>query len=136
MLLKCCTQYARKFGKLSSGHQNRKRSVFISVPKCQRMFKLQYTCTHFTCQLGYTQNPSSQASAVRESRTSRCTSWIQKRRGTRGQIANIHWVIEKPREFQKNSYFCFIDCAKAFDFVGHNKIQNILNEMRILLPAS
>ena len=42
--------------------------------------------------------------------------------GNQDQIANIHWLIEKPREFQKNSYFCLIDCAKAFDFVGHNKL--------------
>ena len=45
---------------------------------------------------------------------------FQKGRGTRGQIANIHWIIEKAREFQKNIYFCFIDYAKAFDCVDHN----------------
>ena len=45
-------------------------------------------------------------------------------RGTRDQIANIHWIIEKGREFQKNNYFCFIDCAKAFDYVDHNKQEN------------
>ena len=44
--------------------------------------------------------------------------------GTRDQIANIHWIIEKAREFQKNIYFCFIDCAKAFDCVDHNKLEN------------
>ena len=43
---------------------------------------------------------------------------FKKGRGTRDQIANIHWIIEKEREFQKNIYFCFIDYAKAFDFVG------------------
>ena len=42
------------------------------------------------------------------------------------QIANIHWIIEKAREFQKNIYFCFIDYAKAFDYVGHNKLWKIL----------
>ena len=47
---------------------------------------------------------------------------FRKGRGTRGQIANIQWIIEKPREFQKNSYFCFIDYAKAFDCVDHNKL--------------
>ena len=45
-------------------------------------------------------------------------------RGTRDQIANIRWIIEKAREFQKNIYFCFIDCAKAFDCVHHNKLEN------------
>ena len=47
-----------------------------------------------------------------------------KGRGTRDQIANIHWIMEKAREFQKNIYFCFIDYAKAFDCVGHNKLEN------------
>ena len=49
---------------------------------------------------------------------------FRKVRGTRDQIANIHWIIEKTGEFQKNIYFCFIDCAKAFDCVGHNKLEN------------
>ena len=44
--------------------------------------------------------------------------------GTRDQIANIHWIIKKVREFQKNIYFCFIDYAKAFDWVNHNKLEN------------
>ena len=47
---------------------------------------------------------------------------FRKGRGTRDQIANIHWIIEKARESQKNSYFCFIDCPKAFDCVDHNKL--------------
>ena len=49
---------------------------------------------------------------------------FRKGRGTRDQIANIHWIIEKAREFQKNIYFCFIDHAKAFDCVDHNKLEN------------
>ena len=56
---------------------------------------------------------------------------FRKSRGTRGQIANILWIIEKVREFQKNIYVCFIDYAKAFDCVGHNKLQKILREMGI-----
>ena len=51
--------------------------------------------------------------------------------GTRDQIANIRWIIEKAREFQKNIYFCFIDDAKAFDYVDHNKLWKILKEMGI-----
>ena len=51
--------------------------------------------------------------------------------GTRDQIANIHWTMEKAREFQKNIYFCFIDYAKAFDCVDHNKLYKILKEMGI-----
>ena len=49
---------------------------------------------------------------------------IRKGRGTRDQIANTHWIIEKAREFQKNIYFCFIDYAKAFDCVDRNKLEN------------
>ena len=56
---------------------------------------------------------------------------FRKGRGTRVQIANIHWIIEKAREFQKNMYFCFIDDAKAFDCVDHNKLWKILQEMGI-----
>ena len=52
-------------------------------------------------------------------------------RGTRDQIANIHWIMEETREFQKNIYFCFIDYAKAFDCVDHNKLWKILKEMGI-----
>ena len=52
-------------------------------------------------------------------------------RGTRHQIANIHWIIKKAREFQKNIYFCFIDYAKAFDYMDHNKLWEILQEMGI-----
>ena len=54
---------------------------------------------------------------------------FRKVRGTRDQIANIHWIMEKAREFQKNIYFCFIDYAKAFDCVNHNKLCKILKEV-------
>ena len=50
-------------------------------------------------------------------------------RGTRDEIASIHWIMEKAREFQKNVYFCFLDYAKAFDCVDHNKLWKILQEM-------
>ena len=56
---------------------------------------------------------------------------FRKGRETRGQIANIRWIIKKAREFQKNIYFCFIDYAKAFDSVDHNKLWKILQEMGI-----
>ena len=56
---------------------------------------------------------------------------FRKGRGTRDQIANIHWIIKKAREFQKNIYFCFIDYIKAFDCVGHDKLWKILKEMQI-----
>ena len=56
---------------------------------------------------------------------------FRKGRGTRDQIANICWIIEKAREFQKNFYFCFIDCARAFDCVDHHKVWKTLKEMGI-----
>ena len=56
---------------------------------------------------------------------------FRKSRGTRDQIANIYWIMEKAREFQKNIYFCFVDYAKAFDCVDHNKLWKILKEMGI-----
>ena len=56
---------------------------------------------------------------------------FRKGRGTRDQIVNIRWIMEKAREFQKNIYVCFIDYAKAFDFVDHNKLWKILKEMGI-----
>ena len=56
---------------------------------------------------------------------------FRKGRGTRDQIANIHWIMEKARGFPKNIYFCFIDYAKAFDCVDHNKLWKILEEMGI-----
>ena len=63
---------------------------------------------------------------------------FRKSRGTRDQIANIFWILEKAREYQKNIYFCFIDYAKAFDCVDHNKLWKILKEMGIpdTRPAS
>ena len=63
---------------------------------------------------------------------------FRKGRGPRDQIANVCWIIEKAREFQKNIYFCFIDCAKVFDCVNHNKLWKILKEWayQTILPVS
>ena len=66
-------------------------------------------------------------------------AWLRKRGATKDQIANMCWVIEKVREFQKNIYFCFIDYFKAFDCVDNNKLWKILKKMGIYhttLPAS
>ena len=80
---------------------------FHSSPKerqYQRMFKLLHNCNHLTCQQSKAQNSPSQASTVHEPRTSICSLWVQKRqRKHRDQIANICWIIEKAREFQKKS---------------------------------
>ena len=61
---------------------------------------------------------------------------FRKGRRTREQVANIHWIIEIGREFQKNIYFCFIDYAKAFDYVDDNKLWKILEEMEVPDPLT
>ena len=98
--------------------------------QCQRMFKLPYSCTLFTCQHDYAQNPSSSASAVREPRNFRCSSWIQKRQRTRYQIASIHWMIEKANIFPKISTSDLLTLLKPL-IVWITTNWNILNEQGI-----
>ena len=111
MLWKCWTQYASKFGKLSSGHRTGKGqfSLLSHEKQCQRTFKLTHNGTNLTCYQMNSPNSLSQASTVCELRTSRCSSWIQQR---------------QRNQFQKN--ICFIDYTKAFECVDHNKLWNIL----------
>ena len=129
LLLQCCTQYASKFGNSAMAIELENVS-FHSNPRegqCQRMFKLLHNCIHFTCQQSHPQNPSSQASTVGEPRTSRCKSWIQKRQ--RNQRSNCQHPLDhrkSKRILGKKIYFCFIDYAKAFDCVDHNKLWKIL----------
>ena len=107
---------------------------FHSNPKerqCQRMFELLHNCIYFIYYQGNAQNPPSQASTVMNSELPDFQAGFRKGRGTRDQIANIFWIIEKARDFQKNVYFCFIDYAKGFDCVDYNKLWKILEEMRI-----
>ena len=92
------------------------------------MFKLPHNCPHLTC--CNAQNSLSQASTVYHELPD-VQAGFRKGRGTRDQIANLHWIIEKAREFQKNIYFCFINYTKAFDCVDHNKLWKILKEMGI-----
>ena len=102
---------------------------FHSNPKegqCQRMFQLPYKYAHFDLLARLCSKSFKIASAIHELRTSRYKSWVSKSRGTRDQIANICWIIEKAREFQKNIYFCSIDYAKAFACVTQNKLWKIL----------
>ena len=84
------------------------------------MLKLPHSCTHLTHLQNTAQNSPSQASTVHELPDVQAD--FRKGRGTRDQIINIHWIIEKAREFQKNIYFCFIDYAKAFDCVNHHNL--------------
>ena len=108
---------------------------FHSNPKekqCQRMFKLPHNCTHLTCQQSNAQNSPSEASTVCVLRASRCSSWIQKRQ--RNQRSNCQHPLDhqkNKRVPEKNIYFCFIDYAKGFDCVDHNKLWKILQEMGI-----
>ena len=95
--------------------------------QCQRMLKLPHDYTHLTCQENNAKSPSRQTSIVSE--LPDVQAEFTKGRGTRDHIANIHWIIEKAREFQKN--ICFIVYTKAFDYVDQNKVWEILQEMRI-----
>ena len=110
--------------------QDWKRSIFIPIPKkgqCQRIFTLPYSCAHFTCQQGYAQNQKvipARLQHYMNQELSDIQVGFRKGRGTRDQIANICWIMEKTRKFQKNIYFCFINYAKACNCVDHNKMEN------------
>ena len=92
--------------------------------QCQRMFKLPHNCTHLTTSKVMLKilQARFQQYVIRE--LPDVQAGFREGRGTRNQIANICWIMEKAREFQKNIYFCFIDYAKAFDCVDHNKLEN------------
>ena len=98
------------------------------------MLKLPHNCTHLIHELTNAQNSPSQASAIHEPWTSRCSSWFQKRqRNQRSNCQHLlekHWKNKRVPE-KKNIYFCFNDYAKAFDCVDHNKLWKILKEMGI-----
>ena len=109
-----------------SFHSNHKEK------QCQRMLKLSHNCTHLThWQIML---------KILQARLQQYVNWelpdaqagFRKGRGTREQIANIYWIIEKARELQKNISFCFIKYAKAFDCADNNKLYKILKEMGIL----
>ena len=102
---------------------------FHSNPKerqGQRMFKLLHNCTHITRQQSSAQNSLSRLQQYVNRELSDVQAGFRKGRGTRDQIANIHWISEKARAFQKNIYFSFIDYAKAFDCVDHNRLWRFL----------
>ena len=111
-----------------------KRSVFILVPKKDSARE----CTNY-CTIALISHASKVIFKVFQARLQQYVnhelpdvqSGFRKGRGTRDQIVNICWIIKKAREFQKNIYFCFIDYAKAFDCVDHNKLWKTLKEMGI-----
>ena len=112
--------------------QDYRRSVFISMPK--KGNAKDDSNYHIIALISYASKVMLKILQVRLQQYVNCElSDIQagfiKSRGTRDQIANICWIMEKAREFQKNIYFCFIDYAKAFDCVDHNKLWKILKDM-------
>ena len=133
VLLECCSQYASKFGKLSNSHRL-ENLYFIPIPKKGNAKE----CSNYR-----TIAVISYASKVMlKSLQTKLQQYVnhelpdvqaefKKGRGTRYQIANICWIIEKAGEFQDNICFCFIDYKKDFDCVDHNKLWKILKEMRL-----
>ena len=131
MLWKCCTQYASKFGKLSSGPRKGKgqfsfQSQRKAKPKNAQM-TAQLHSSHTLAKYFSKFSKWGFNSTMNQELPDVQVGFI-KGRGTRDQIANIRWIMEKAREFQKNIYFCFIDYAKAFDCVDCNKLWKSLKE--------
>ena len=131
MLWKCCTQYASTFGKLSSGHRTGKgqfsfQSQGKAMPKNAQTIAL---ISHANKVMLKILQARLQQYVNRE--LPDVQAGFRKGRETRDQISNICWIIGKIREFKKNVYFCFIDYAKAFDCVDHNKLWKILQELGI-----
>ena len=112
-----------------------KSSVFIPIPKKDKVKECSNYCT--TALISYASKVMLKIFQARLQLYANCElpdvqAGFRKDRGTKDQIANIRWITEKAREFQKNIFFCFIDYAKAFDYVDHNKLWKILREMGIL----
>ena len=126
MLWKCCTQYASKFGKLRSGHRTGKgleKVIFIPIPKKDNAKE----CSNYHT-IALISHASKVTLKILQARLQQYVNrelpdvqaGFRKGRGTRDQTSNIHWIIKKAREFQKNIYFCFIDYAKAFVWITIN----------------
>ena len=132
MLWKCCTQYASKFEKLSSSHRTGK-GQFSFQSQRKAMPKTNYCTTAFILHTSKVMLKILQARVQQymNRELPGVQAEFRKGRVTRDQIANIHWIIEKAREFQKNIYFCFIDYTKTSNYVDHNKLWKIPKEMRI-----
>ena len=95
------------------------------------MLKLLHNCTHLTCSKVMLKILQDRLQQYVNHELPNVQAGFRKDRGTRDQIVNICWIIEKAREFQKNIYFCFLDYAKAFASMDHNKLWKILKEMGI-----
>uniref|UniRef100_A0A4W2CGT2 RNA-directed DNA polymerase n=1 Tax=Bos indicus x Bos taurus TaxID=30522 RepID=A0A4W2CGT2_BOBOX len=122
-VVKALHSICQQIWKTQQWPQDWKRSVFIPMPKNAQ------TTAHASKVMLKILQASLQQYVNRE--LPDVQAGFRKGRGTRDQIANIRWIMEKAREFQKNIYFCFLDYAKAFDCVDHNKLWKILKEMGI-----
>ena len=124
MLWKCSTQYVSKFGKLCKGHSTGKGPFsFQSQRKAMpKNAQIPHNCTHFTLAKWCSKfsMPGFNSTWIVNFQIFKKRHGFRKGRGTKDQITNIHWIIKKAREFQKNIYFCFIDYAKAFVWLTIN----------------
>ena len=131
MLWKCVTQYIRKFG--HSGHRTGKGQFSLQSQRRAMPTMFNYRT------ISLIPHVSKIMLKILQDRLQQYMNWelpdgqagFRKGRGTRNQIANIHWIIEKKENSRKNIYFCFIDYTKAFDCVDHNILWKILQEMGI-----
>ena len=119
------TQHGHRTGKGQFSFQSQRRVMHKNVQTTTKLHSFHMPAR--SCSKSF--KPGS--STVCELKTARYSSWFRKGRRTNDQMANIHWIIEKARNFQKNIYFCFMDYSKAFDCVDHNKVWKILQEMGI-----
>ena len=124
MLLKCCTQYASKFETLSSGQRTGKG--YFSFQSQRRAMPKTIQTTSLISHTNKVMLKILQARLQQyvNQELPDVQAGFRKGRGTRDQVSNICRIIEKPKEFQKNIYFCFISYTKAFDCVYHNKLEN------------
>ena len=102
--------------------------------QCQRLLKLLHNCNHLTASKVMLKILQARLQQYLNHELPDVQAGFRKGRGTRDQVVNIHWIIKKAREFQKNIYFCFIDYAKAFDCVDHNKLENSERDVNTRVP--
>ena len=100
--------------------------------QCKKMFKVQYNFSHFAANKIRLTIPQAKLQQYVNQELSDVQAGFRKGRGTRDEIASIHWIIKQAREFQKNVYFCFIDYAKSFDCVDHNKLWKVLKGQHLV----
>ena len=137
MLLKCCTKYASKFEKFSSGHRTGKGQFSFQSPKKSNAKE----CSNYRT-IALISHASKVMFKILQARLQQYVNHelpdiqagFRNGRGTRDQIANIHWIIKKAREFQKNIYFFLTEYAKAFDSVDHNKLENSSRDGNTRVP--